>query len=194
MQAVMGLSARAAYVKAWLAGALLACAAGAAFASKTPEEAAQGFYGWVLAHPMWSLSSNRDRARLEALLAPEIVKLLRDAGTTEQRCLRAAPKNEKPLNVEGDIFVGNYEGATEAAYGRVRIDGETAQVEAHLIYVDRRFPKAHPHRTVAWRDTLDLRLADGAWRIQNVRYEQGRSLALALQGYIDEGARVCGAR
>lgn len=180
--------------RAWLVGVLLAVASGTASAAKTPEEAAQGFYAWVLAHPMWSLSSNRDRARLEALLAPEVVKLLRDAGTIEQRCRRVAPKNEKPLNVEGDIFVGNYEGATEAAYGRVRIDGETAQVDANLMYVDRRFQKAHPHRSVAWRDTLDLRLVDGTWRIQNVRYEQGRSLALALQGYIDEGARVCGTR
>ena len=169
-------------------------AGGPATAAKTPEEAAQGFYAWVLAHPMWSLSSNRDRGRLEALLAPEIVKRLRDAAATEQRCVRAAPKNEKPLNVEGDIFVGNYEGATEASYGRVRIDGETAQIDANLMYIDRRFPKAHPHRAVAWHDALDLRLVDGAWRIQNVRYEQGRSLALALQGYIEEGARVCGAK
>ena len=179
---------------AWLAGLALVCLAGSAAASKTPEEAAQGFYAWVLAHPVWSLSSSRDRGRLEALLVPEVTRLLRDAAATEQRCMRTAPKNEKPLNVEGDIFVGNYEGASEVAFGRVRLDGETAQVEVNLMYVDRRFPKAHPHRTVAWRDALDLRLVDGAWRIQNVRYEQGRSLDLALQGYIDEGARVCGAR
>jgi len=161
--------------------------------TRAPEDTVRAFYTWVIAHPSSALPAPRTRAPLMPLLSPELARWISEAMATEARCVKAAPKNEKPLIVEGDIFVGNYEGASEVAYGALRRDGEVAEIEADLMYVDRRHAKAHRHRAVAWKDTLDLRLVGERWLVQNVRYAQGNSLSANLQAYIAEGARVCGA-
>lgn len=161
--------------------------------TRAPEDTARAFYAWVIAHPSAALPAKRAGAQLTRLLSPELARWITVAMATEARCIKAAPMNEKPLIVEGDIFVGNYEGASEVAYGALRRDGEVAEIEADLMHVDRRHAKAHRHRATAWRDTLDLRLVGERWLVQNVRYAQGNSLSANLQAYIAEGARVCGA-
>jgi hypothetical protein len=159
--------------------------------AQVPEDALRRFYAWVLAHPSRALPSAQERAQLAKTVSAELIQLLEAASDIEARCIEAAPKGEKPLIIEGDLFVGNYEGATEVAYGEPRRDGDLVVIESSLLYVDKRFPKAHKHRAVAWKDRVELRLAGGRWYVQDVRYSGNRSLVAELKAYIDEGTRSC---
>jgi hypothetical protein len=162
--------------------------------AQAPEEAMRAFYAWALAHPSRALPSARQRTELANVLAPDLLRLLKAASETEARCLKSAPKGEKPLLMEGDLFVGNHEGATEVAYGEPRRRGETAIVESDLLYIDKRFPRAHKNRARAWKDQLELRLQGARWLVQDVHFPQDRSLAAELKAYIDEGRRSCSVR
>src|SRR5215831_11376226 len=90
----------------------------------SPDASLHTFYAWVLAHPSRGLPSAKERAELAKTLSPEVIKLLKAASEMEAKCVRGAPKGEKPLVVEGDLFVGNYEGATEIAYGEPHREGD----------------------------------------------------------------------
>lgn len=169
--------------------AVTASAAGAE--SHAPEDAMRAFYAWVLAHPSRALPSPRERAQLANVLSPQLSQLLKDAAVTEARCVKAAPRGDKPLIVEGDLFVGNYEGASEVAYGALVRDGDAVRVDVDLVHVDARFPRGHKHRAVAWKDYLELRFDGTRWRVHDVRFRRSKSLAAGLQDYIDEGERAC---
>jgi hypothetical protein len=156
-----------------------------------PEQAMRAFYSWVLAHPSLGLPSGRERALLTSFLSPQLVQLLKEASDTQARCVKSSPKGEKPNVIEGDLFVGNHEGATEVAYGNPQRDGDIVVVETNLFYVDPRFPKAHKHRAIAWTDRLQLQLAGNRWLVQDVQFQQDRSLAAGLRRYIAEGVRSC---
>jgi hypothetical protein len=162
--------------------------------AETADDATHSFYAWVLAHPWRAIPSPKERAQLSRLLSPELTGLLQSAADMEARCVKAAPKGEKPFIIEGDLFVGNLEGASEVAYGESRAQADGAVTDVDLMYVDLRFPKAHPHRTVAWKDQLQLRNTGGHWRVADVRFAGGRSLTQELQSYLEEGARSCTAR
>jgi hypothetical protein len=159
--------------------------------AQTAEATTHAFYAWVLAHPWRAIPSPKERAQLSNLLSPELSRLLQSAADMEARCVKAAPKDEKPWIIEGDLFVGNLEGATEVAYGESHPEGDAVVTDVDLMYVDRRFPKAHKHRTVAWKDSLELRQDSGQWRVSDVRFAGGRSLQQELRTYLDEGARSC---
>jgi hypothetical protein len=47
-----------------------------------------------------------------------LIQLLATASDAEQRCQQADQEGDKPLIVEGNIFVCNDGGATEVAYGK----------------------------------------------------------------------------
>jgi hypothetical protein len=158
---------------------------------RSPEGAMHEFYAWVLAHPSSALPSSGQRIRLARFLSPQLIQLLKDAAETQARCVKAAPRGEKPNVMEGDLFVGNYEGATEVAYGIPHPEGGGAVVESDLLYIDARFPKAHRHRAIAWKDRLELQRVEGRWLVNDVKFQQGRSFAAGLNDYITEGARSC---
>ena len=159
--------------------------------TSSPEASVHAFYGWVLAHPSRGLPSANERAELAKTLSPEVMKLLKAASEMEAKCVRAAPKGEKPLIVEGDLFVGNYEGATEIAYGEPRREADRVVVESDLMNVDKRFPKAHKNRTIAWKDSAELRQVGGRWYVDDVRFAENRSLVGNLNEYIDDAGRSC---
>ncbi len=165
--------------------------------NQQPEEVAHEFYSWVLAHPSWSMPSAEERAQLAKVLAPDLMRLLSEAAQAETRCIKAAAVGDKPYDLEGDLFVGNHEGATEVAYGELQRStqtrsAQTATIDAHLIYVDPRFPKAHQHRAVAWTDTVELRLLAGRWLVAEIKLNQREPLTVGLQSYIATAARFCG--
>ena len=159
--------------------------------AQAPEVTLHAFYAWVLAHPSRGLPSAKERGELVRTLSPELIKLLKGASEMEARCIGAAPKGEKPLVVEGDLFVGNYEGATEIAYGEPRREGERVAVESVLMYIDKRFPKAHKNRAIGWSDRIELSQVGGRWYIDDIRFAENRSLAGNLKEYIDDGRRSC---
>src|SRR6185369_11278192 len=154
-----------------------------------PEDTLRAFYGWVLAHPSRAMPSPHERAQLAKLFSPRLVKLLNDAAATEARCVKAAPKGEKPDILEGDLFVNNLDGASEVAYGEARRDGDAMTIEANLVYIDRRYPRAHPLRAVAWRDWLELGLTDGRWLIEDIKFADNRSFAASLGDYVESGRK-----
>ena len=162
--------------------------------AQAPEDAARTFYAWVLAHPSRALPLAKERAQLARILSPQLIQLLKEASDTEARCVKAAPKDEKPNIIEGDLFVGNYEGATEVAYGKAQRNGDIVLIETDLLYVDRRFPRAHKHRAVAWKDRLELRLAGDRWLVHDVTFQRDKSLVVALKEYIADGSQSCGKR
>ena len=171
---------------------LLAAPAAAHPQSQQPEAVASAFYAWVLTHPSTPLPSAGERAQLAAFLSPALLELLRDASVMEKRCIAAAPPGDKPLVLEGDLFAGNYEGATEVAYGEPVSQGEgSVSLEVNLMYVDTRFRKAHRHRAYAWKSVLELRLADGRWRVGDVKFQHGGTLAGSLEDYLREGREAC---
>lgn len=163
-----------------------------ALAEVSPAEAlVQKFYAWTLAHPNTALPSPKERAALSQLLSADLLRLLDDAVVAEKRCIKTAPRGDKPNIVEGNLFVGNYEGATEVAPGDVHLDGEHAFAEPRLFSVDRRFPKGHKFRVIAWKDRVELGLVGGHWVVTNVKFENGRSLQQNLQEYLAESKREC---
>lgn len=169
---------------------LLALVAPCAFA-QVPMDTVRVFYSWVLAHPSRGLPSGGERAQLAKVLSPRLIRLLEQASEMEGKCIARAPKGDKPLIIEGDLFVGNYEGATEVVYGEPRRSGDRVTVESDLFYVDNRFPKAHKHRAVAWRDRIEMRLLADGWYVDDVHFQRDRTLAAALQAYLAEGKRSC---
>ena len=176
--------------KVWVMGAALA-AASAVFADE-PLDAARAYYGWALGHAARGLPTPAERKEMARFIAPELLRLFSDASQIEKRCVKAALKGEKPLIVEGDVLVANYEGATEVAYGLVAQQAESASMDANLVYIDRRFAKSHPQRVVAWQDRLDFIRAGDRWLVKDAHFPPDRSLAEELRGYIDDGERSCG--
>lgn len=174
-----------------LLAALCSLSLAAHAAPQAPEETLAAFYRWALAHPAGGLPSAGQRGQLSKVLSPQLVQLLQEASIMEARCMKTAPKGDKPLIIEGNLFVGNYEGASEVAYGSMYQEGDVASIEAKLVYVDPRFPRAHKHRAVAWKDAVELRLREGRWLVSDVRFEQGGSLATTLKAYLMEGERTC---
>ena len=166
--------------------------AGYAARAEEPLDAVRAYYGWALAHPAKGLPSAADRKELSRFVAPELVALFESASQTQQRCVKFTPKGEKPLIVEGDVLVANYEGASEVAYGLVAQQGRTATMDVNLVFIDRRFAKSHPQRVVAWQDRVDLVQTGDRWLIKDLHFPPDRSLAEELAGYIDDGQRSCG--
>lgn len=173
---------------------LLSCPAALA-AEKTPEDIRAAFYAWVVAHPSAALPSAVERAQLVRILAPATIQRLERAAAMESLCVKSASADEKPFIVEGDLFVGNYEGASEVAYGDASrtLNRDKTQVifTSDLLYIDTRFAKAHPHRAVAWRDQLDVRSLNGHWYVHDVLFADNQSLLQNLQAYVDEAAKMC---
>lgn len=158
----------------------------------SPENVAVAYYTWVLAHPGWALPSAKERAQLARFMAPSVVALLKAAAEMEKRCVEAAPKGDKPSVLEGDLFVGNYEGASEVAYGEVaRKEEGVALLDVNLMYVAQRVPKAHPHRAFAWKDQLEMRLIEGRWRVSDVKFHHGHSLVASLDEYVKDEQQDC---
>lgn len=163
--------------------------------SPSPRHTLEHFYRWVLDHPGAALPNARGRAQLAPLLSPQLVGLLKDAAGTEARCHQTVRKDHKPLILEGDLFVGNHEGATEVAYGTTsQLDNGMLSMTMTLLYVDKRFPKAKLSRTVSWVDKVRLRQEErGRWLVHDIVFGQAgdRSLVNGLQAYIAEGAKIC---
>jgi hypothetical protein len=158
----------------------------------SPENATHTFYTWVLAHPEVGLPSATERASLASMLSPALIKLLTAASDTEDRCIKNATKGDKPHVMEGSLFLGVYEGATDVAYGTPYRRADTAFVTVDLIYVDTRFAKGHKHRVSIWKDRLALRSIDHRWLVDDIKLRQKRLLTSVLKDYIADGVRWCG--
>ncbi|MDB5747460.1 MAG: hypothetical protein JWP72_2308 [Massilia sp.] len=170
--------------------ALLAYAHLSAFgASETPQAAAEAFYRWVLSYQGGGLPSPEQRKQLKQLLTPEFVQLFAAASATETRCTTGLPPDIKGPVWEGNPFVSNYEGATEAWYGASRSEGRQVIIEVNLLDVDDKRPKGDKYRTHTWQDSVKLRKEKSGWLVTDVA--RGESLTGMLRDYV---RTACGRR
>jgi hypothetical protein len=155
----------------------------------SPEAVGQSFYAWVLAHPSSGLPRGKALNTIRPLLSARLVKLIHDATVAEDGYAKATARNEKPPMFDGDVFVDNLEGASEVDLGKVELHDAVARVESRLLYIDARFPKAHPYRAVAWTDHLLLVRENEHWLVDDIVYgadDAGKTLVGILQKFVDE--------
>ena len=157
----------------------------------TPIDTVESFYSWVLVRPPTGMPSPKERVQLAKWLAPELLKMLDAARVTQDRCIRVAPEGDKPELLEGNLFSGNEDGATEAAYREAKQAGGKASVAVDLVGIDKRLRKGDRRRAVAWQAEVTLVAIDRRWYVEDIRFDRDRSLRSTLQEYNDEGARTC---
>ncbi len=155
------------------------------------EAVARGFYAWVLSHPSAGIPGAEELEQLRPMLSAALITRLQAADAAQHKCTRSTAADEKPLMLEGDLFVGSYEGASEVALGTVNVMGEQAEASATLVYLDKRFALAHPHRAVVWQDRLQLIREGGSWRVADVHPGTGDNLRATLESFIEHADREC---
>jgi hypothetical protein len=97
----------------------------------------------------------------------------------------------KPPIWEGNIFVGNYEGATEVAYGEPHVDGREAMIGVDLVSVMTNFTRGDRRRSVFWRDRVKLRKEKRGWLVADVIRNESGSLTDELRKYVNDEGREC---
>jgi hypothetical protein len=162
-------------------------------ASDTPEAAAEAFYRWVLAQKYGGggLPSPQQRKQLARLLTENFVQDLAATSKAERQCVDITPQDMKPPIWEGNIFVGNYEGATEVAYGEPHVDGREAMIGVDLVSVMTNFTQGDRRRSVFWRDRVKLRKEKRGWLVADVIRNESGSLTEELRKYVNEEGREC---
>jgi hypothetical protein len=162
-------------------------------ASETPEAAAEAFYRWVLTQKYGGggLPSPQQRKQLRRLLTEDLIRDLAATYEAEGQCVDVTPRDMKPPIWEGNIFVGNYEGATEAAYGEPHIDGREANIGVDLVSVMEHFPRGDRQRSVFWHDTVKLRKEKRGWLVADVIRNESGSLTEELRKYVNEEGQAC---
>jgi hypothetical protein len=162
-------------------------------ASATPDGAAEAFYRWVLSKKYGGagLPSPQQRKQLRQFVTEAFVRDLAAAAKAEQQCVAVTPQDMKPPIWEGSIFVGNYEGATEAAYGEPYVDGRGVTINVDLADAFERFPPGDRRRTVFWHDVVKLSKEKRGWLVADVIRNGSGSLTAELRKYVKEEGHAC---
>ena len=161
--------------------------------TSTPDEVAHEFYSRILSQPGVGsgLPSAGEKELLTEFFSPALLKLLEAAITMEKRCIETTAPGDKPYIVEGNILVGNYEGATEVIVGESRNEKKYVIVESRLFSVDSQFPKSHKYRVITWTDQLVINRDRNRWVISDIKFKSGTSLTGSLNEYLKNGAKWC---
>lgn len=165
----------------------------ASAANDTPEAAAEAFYRWVLSQKYGGggLPSPQQRKQLTWLLTADLVQDLVATSEAERQCTDVTPQDMKPPVWEGSIFVGNYEGATEVAYGEPHVDGREAMIGVDLVSVYGYFPRGDRRRSIFWHDRVKLQKGKRGWLVADVIRNESGSLTKELHKYVNEEGREC---
>jgi hypothetical protein len=166
-------------------------------AAKTEEQifaTVEPFYSWVLANRFVSLPSEKERSELAGFLMPDLIHLMKEAEKMEKQCGETTPKGNKSRYFAGALLVGIYEGATEIAYAKLKIDRLSEGVvtlPTALTYISDHLPKGSRYRVYAWNEELELHQINEKWLINNIHFPDDRSLRSTLQDFISEGRQYC---
>lgn len=156
-------------------------------ADSSPRNTLAQFHGKELVRPSTGLPTDAERGELQAVFSPSLINLLGEAKAAEMRCINKAPAGDKPELLEGNLYTGIYEGASEVVYSDLTIDGNQAKAGLESVYADPRFPKGHPHRTAAATLRVLLHQEKEQWLITDMIFP-GRpetQLTKILQDYIN---------
>lgn len=149
----------------------LAPAASAANAAP-PQQVVADFYAWDIDRP-----PSTDPALLgpvRHLLSKELAALAAATDVYQAACDPLSPPGDKPWMLDADPWHADVDGALAADGIKVVAVGNTAAKVAVTLSYD----PAH------WTDTVILVRQDGAWRIADIRFEQGGGLVDSLGHFI----------
>jgi hypothetical protein len=106
--------------------------------------------------------------RFGRCFTPELVRHLQSHNDNVERWLEEHRGETLKLPMsEGPIFLSNYEGADAFSVGRAEVDGARAQVPVSFSYT-------YGGETFRWVDVALLRLVDGRWLLDDIRFDPER--------------------
>lgn len=161
-------------------------------AARSPEEALQEFYSWVLSKRKSTLPTPAELKRLTTILSPRLKKLIVEAMQAEKRCFESVKgTTDKPYYFEADVFIGNWGSANEIAYGNVEPKDGRATVDVTHFSVNPKIPKGDRNRVEMWIVSVKLRSDGGAWQVHDLQYEDGKTLTSGFSEYLSNSKDFC---
>jgi hypothetical protein len=160
--------------------------------SLSQDAAMQAFYAWVLSNPVGSIPNETQRREMTRFTSPTLLAIFKAAEEAQSRCEDVTPRGNKGDIFDGNLLVGNGEGATEVSYGTARRKGDVVVVNVELMLTDPRWPKGNKYRSFAWRDRLELRREGRRWLVRDIIFSDGnRTLSKILTEYIALDPQRC---
>jgi hypothetical protein len=108
------------------------------------------------------LPSRADMGAYDAFLCPSLAQAVR-AAQVRQEVAKAERPDEKPPYVEGDLFSSLFEGPDEFEARDSVVEGDRARVQIAMS-------TGSGEQARRWTDTLELRLDEGIWCLDDVAY------------------------
>ena len=146
-----------------------AAPAAAAASPATAAEPAQGpvavAMDFLLMHQRLGNSGLPQRADMgayDAFLCPSLAQAVR-AAQVRQEVAKAERPDEKPPYVEGDLFSSLFEGPDEFEVADSVVEGDRARVAIAMS-------AGRGDQARRWKDTVELRLDEGIWCLDDVAY------------------------
>ena len=134
-------------------------------AAHTPEETVAELYNDQTFLQARNTVSAAMLMHFQDRFTPDLMKHFERHNVRVERWLKAHEGEALKLPMrEGPIFVSNYEGADTFDVGAAKIDRDVADVPVSLSY-------SEGGETVKWVDVAVLRLVDGVWRLDDIRFD-----------------------
>ena len=108
------------------------------------------------------LPQRADMGAYDAFLCPSLAQAVR-AAQVRQEVAKAERPDEKPPYVEGDLFSSLFEGPDDFAARDSVVEGDRARVEIAMS-------AGSGDQARRWKDTIELRLDEGIWCVEDVAY------------------------
>jgi hypothetical protein len=106
--------------------------------------------------------------RFSRVFTPELVRYFQSHNEDVERWLEEHKGEDLKLPMaEGPIFLSNYEGADTFSVGQAKIEGTSAEVPVTFSYT-------YGNETFRWDDIAMLRLVDGLWLLDDIRFDPER--------------------
>ena len=134
-------------------------------ATKTPEETVRELYNDETFLQARNAVSAAMLLHFQDRFTPDLMNHFETHNVRVERWLKAHEGEALKLPMrEGPIFVSNYEGADTFDVGAAKIQGDRADVPVSLSY-------SEGGDTARWVDVAMLRLVDGVWRLDDIRFD-----------------------
>jgi hypothetical protein len=106
--------------------------------------------------------------RFSRCFTPDLVRYFESHNEDVERWLEEHKDQTLKLPMsEGPIFLSNYEGADTFSVGQAKIEGTSAEVPVTFLYT-------YGNETFRWDDIAMLRLVDGLWLLDDIRFDPER--------------------
>lgn len=139
-----------------------------------PQDVVKDFYTREIHGPF--AADGQMLGNVRHLLSKELDALLTATDRYQDACTQVVPPDVKPWIIDADPWYYYSSDGANAIEGAslVSLGTSAALVSAQLAY----------DPSLRWTDTVVLVKVGDAWRIANIRFEQGGSLIQSLRAYI----------